>query len=529
MTSMKSKVSEAFYQSLFDNTLDGLAYCQMFFDAQGNPVDFMYIEVNKNFEKLTGLKDAMGKKITELVPGIQTSNPELFEIYGRVSLTGKPEKFETYVNQLSRWFLVSVYSPKKGFFTAVFQNTTERKQAEKDLENAKIAARNVLSDLQKEREKLAEAKAKDEAIFASIGDGLVFVDKDMKTMLINRAAEVATGWSSPEILGKLWSDVVENSTEAGKLVPPDEGPLHSVLLKRKTIATDSTDLTNTYVYTRKDKTKFPVAITVSPVNVEGKLIGAILVFRDITHEQAIDKAKTEFISLASHQLRTPLTTVSWYAEMLLAKDIGEIAQEQKKYLDEVYSGSQRMILLVNALLNVARIELGTFMVELKPTDVIKVVQSEVGVQKPQIDAKKLKFSSSFGKDIPIIQADPKLLGMIVQNLLSNAVKYTPEGGKINMEVSLEDKKNILLKISDTGYGIPKNQQSQIFDKLFRADNVRAKDTEGTGLGLYIVKSIIDNSNGKIRFESQENKGTTFYVTLPLSGMKKKEGAVALTH
>src|SRR3989344_1551971 len=168
---MKSKVSEAFYQSLFDNTLDGLAYCQMFFDAQGNPVDFMYIEVNKNFEKLTGLKDAMGKKITELVPVIQTSNPELFEIYGRVSLTGKPEKFETYVNQLSRWFLVSVYSPKKGFFTAVFQNTTERKQAEKDLENAKIAARNVLSDLQKEREKLAEAKAKDEAIFASIGDG----------------------------------------------------------------------------------------------------------------------------------------------------------------------------------------------------------------------------------------------------------------------------------------------------------------------------------------------------------------------
>jgi two-component system sensor histidine kinase VicK len=121
-----------------------------------------------------------------------------------------------------------------------------------------------------------------------------------------------------------------------------------------------------------------------------------------------------------------------------------------------------------------------------------------------------------------MQADPKLLRMVMQNILSNAVKYTPEGGKIDFSITFADGKNILVKISDTGYGIPRNQQDKIFTKLFRADNVRDKDTDGTGLGLYIVKSIVDNSGGKIWFTSSEekNKGSTFYVTLPLNRTEK---------
>ena len=133
---IKPKDFENLYGSLFDNTIDGLAYCQMIFAAQEQPVDFIYVRVNKNFEELTGLKDAVGKKVTELIPGINISNPELLEIYGRVALGGKPERFETYVKPLDRWFLVSVYSPQKNFFTAVFQNITSQKQTEKELANA---------------------------------------------------------------------------------------------------------------------------------------------------------------------------------------------------------------------------------------------------------------------------------------------------------------------------------------------------------------------------------------------------------
>ncbi len=254
----------------------------------------------------------------------------------------------------------------------------------------------------------------------------------------------------------------------------------------------------------------------------------LLLVEDTTKEKAVDKAKTEFVSLASHQLRTPLSAVNWYTEMLLAGDAGKLNEKQKEYLDEVHIGSQRMAAIVNALLDVSRLELGIFMVEPESTDIVVLAKSAIDEQKNQIDEKKLKLLPHFATDIPKINADPKLLHMVFQNLLSNAVKYTPEGGSIEFSISL-DKENgqVHIQVADTGYGIPKNQQDKIFTKLFRADNVRKIDTEGTGLGLYIVKSIIEHTEGTIRFESEENKGTTFYLTLPIEGMKKKEGTKVL--
>lgn len=266
-----------------------------------------------------------------------------------------------------------------------------------------------------------------------------------------------------------------------------------------------------------------MAIMATPVVLDGTTIGAIKVFRDITSEREVDKAKTEFVSLASHQLRTPLSTVNWYAEMLLAGDVGEMNEQQNKYLNEVYRSNQRMVELVNALLDVASLELGTFVIEPESTDICKLTENIIHEQKTQIAAKKIRLSFFCEKNISRMQTDPKHLRMVIQNILSNAVKYTPDGGRIKFSISAEDKKNVLLKVSDTGYGIPKNQQDKIFTKLFRADNVRDKDTDGTGLGLYIVKSIVDNSGGKVWFTSpskNEKKGTTFYVVLPLKGTQK---------
>ena len=179
-----------------------------------------------------------------------------------------------------------------------------------------------------------------------------------------------------------------------------------------------------------------------------------------------------------------------------------------------------MVELVNTLLDVSRIEMGTFIVELRSTNVVKLVRSVVEEQKPQIDDKKITFLSSFEDNIPLMQADPKLLRMVIQNLLSNAIKYTPDKGRVEVSLFLDNKKNVILKISDTGYGIPKNQHNKIFTKLFRADNVIGKDTEGTGLGLYIAKSIVEQAKGKIWFESDENKGSTFFVVLPLRETRK---------
>ncbi|MFA5714473.1 MAG: PAS domain S-box protein [Candidatus Paceibacterota bacterium] len=184
---MKHKVSGLFYKELFDNMVDGLVYCQMVFDLRGNPFDFICLKINKNFEKITGLKKVIGKKATELIPEIKTSNHELIDICGQVSLTGESKSFEIYIKPLSRWFFISAYSPQKNFFVAIFQNITNRKKIEKDLENANTAALNVFEDLQAEKEALARAKAKDEALLESIGEGVVatdiFVSNDGKAHL----------------------------------------------------------------------------------------------------------------------------------------------------------------------------------------------------------------------------------------------------------------------------------------------------------------------------------------------------------
>ena len=370
-----------------------------------------------------------------------------------------------------------------------------------------------------ERTKSLEmARAKEEAILLSIGDGLLATDEKGNIIFINKTAEKLLGKKSKEVVKKKFSDVIPLEDEKGALIPLEKHPVNMVL-----VAGATTAALPTAYYKRKDEKRFPMAVMATPVILNGKVIGTIKVFRDITYEREIDKAKTEFVSLASHQLRTPLSTVNWYAEMLLAGDVGELNEKQKKYLDEVYRSNQRMVELVNALLDVASLELGTFVIEPELTDICKLTKHAIREQKPQIDAKKIRFSFSCGKSVSRIQADPKLLRMVIQNILSNAVKYTPEGGKIGFSITVADKKNVLMKISDTGYGIPKNQQDKIFTKLFRADNVRDKDTDGTGLGLYIVRSIVENSGGKVWFKSlggEENKGTTFFVTLPLKGKEK---------
>lgn len=251
---------------------------------------------------------------------------------------------------------------------------------------------------------------------------------------------------------------------------------------------------------------------------------------DVTLEKQVDQAKTEFVSLASHQLRTPLTSINWYTEMLLSGDAGQLNDEQKKYLDEVYAASKRMVDLVTALLNVSRIELGTFAVDPVQTDLITLLRSVLDELKLQIDEKYLQVTETH-EEIPNILADQKLMRIVYQNLLTNAVKYTPDKGTISIKHTLIDHeklgKCIHIEVSDSGVGIPQSEQGRIFDKLYRASNVQEIDTQGTGLGLYIIKAIVEQAGGQISFSSQENQGTTFYVDLPLAGMIKKEGSKPL--
>ena len=342
---------------------------------------------------------------------------------------------------------------------------------------------------------------------------IVLTGRNGQVLFANHAAETITGYTFAEMRGqtpRLW----------GGLMPAElyrEG-WPSLLA--------GTAIKKALLNRRKDGTLYTALGTFTPIVYSGLVVGVVATEEDISYLQAIDKAKSELVMLASHQLHTPLTIVDWYAEMLLAGSAGVLEGKQKKYVEEIHAGSRRMVDLVDVLLNVSRIELGTFVIEPLPTNVSELARSTLDEFTPQIEAKKLLVHAELAPDLTDIPADPKLLRMIFENLLGNAVKYTPEGGQIGFRLLL-DGEQVRIEVSDTGVGIPRDQQSQIFTKLFRAGNIKQKNSDGTGLGLYIVKSILDHSGGRIWFTSSEGAGTTFFVTFPLAGMLEKRGAVSL--
>ena len=262
---------------------------------------------------------------------------------------------------------------------------------------------------------------------------------------------------------------------------------------------------------------------------EQNIIGGGVILHDITHMKEVERMKTDFVSLASHQLRTPLTIINWYLEMLRSGDVGAFTSEQNKYLDEVYSESKRMVQLVNDLLNVSRIETGRLKIDQEPVDleamlreIIQQIQSYAESQHCNVE-----FQAPAGA-IPKVLMDTVLMRQVFHNLLANAIEYTPalEEHNIQVELTLSQdlekhgertgQKYAMVKIKDHGIGISKEAHKQIFSKFYRAENARSVKPDGTGLGLYLAKSIVELSRGHIWFDSVEGQGTTFFVELPLS-------------
>lgn len=232
---------------------------------------------------------------------------------------------------------------------------------------------------------------------------------------------------------------------------------------------------------------------------------------DITEQKKLDRAKTEFVSLASHQLRTPVAAVKWQIDMLLSGEIGEFSDKQKDYLTRVHKVNEDMIELIDTLLNISRIEIGSLKMELKPTNVPLIFESVLAELSYQIDEKNLNIEKQYNDNLKNIESDPKFLRIVIQNLITNAVKYTPNDGTITITLKQSFGEKAII-VSDTGVGIPKGEQDKIFTKLFRADNVRSLvGSQGTGLGLYLIKSIVEAMGGGISFVSEENKGSTFVV------------------
>ena len=239
----------------------------------------------------------------------------------------------------------------------------------------------------------------------------------------------------------------------------------------------------------------------------------LLTLVDITKQKEIDQAKTEFVSLASHQLRTPISSIKWNVELLSSKKTDDLSSRQQSYVEKIERGVHRMDALIQDFLNVSKLELGTYAIQKKQASVIDIIEAIFKEQSEHIESKSLIVNKKYDKSVEMLVTDEKLLFMVISNLVSNAVKYTQEGGTIAVETA-GNKRRITLTIEDNGVGIPKAEQEKLFTKLFRASNVRQNMPNGTGLGLYIVKRAVLLLGGDISVESEEGVGTTFTIVLP---------------
>jgi signal transduction histidine kinase len=228
-----------------------------------------------------------------------------------------------------------------------------------------------------------------------------------------------------------------------------------------------------------------------------------------------EQAKSDFANLTSHQLRTPLSGMKWLLELLQKSETGTLNKKQKEFVEKIYTSNERMIALVNDLLEVTRIEEGTTKLYFQPTDLAAVIQGLVKEKEREIKKKRLQISMTIEQEpFPAVRTEPNKIKQAAGNIISNAVAFTPEGGKIAIDLRREGGE-ALVSVADSGIGIPAEQQSHIFERFYRGTNIRALETTGTGLGLYIAKAFVEASGGRIWFKSKEGRGTTFYFTLPI--------------
>ncbi len=361
----------------------------------------------------------------------------------------------------------------------------------------------------KPKQAAQEQRAVAEALFTSIGDGAITTDEFGRITRVNPTAQQLLGYSEDELIGTWFPKKIMAVSLDDEPINLIDRPIIKAFLTGKPIAE------KTY-YRQKNGQKIALAINASPIMLNGKPLGAIEVFRDITFEQEVDRMKSEFISLASHQLRTPLSAIKTYTHMLFDGYMGELNMAQKKSLSTIIRATDRMNELISNLLNITRIESGTIAITPKLLHLDKVAEEVIQELSLMADTKSIKLSTStHGKGSTKIKTDSLVVKEVMTNLMANAIKYTPDSGKVSLTIRPRQT-DIVVEVCDSGWGIPKYSQDQVFSKFFRAHNVVKRETTGTGLGLYLVKGLLDALGGKIWFVSDQGKGTTFYFSLPRS-------------
>ncbi len=368
----------------------------------------------------------------------------------------------------------------------------------------------MLKNLRQEEAKIIEAKAKEDAILMSIGDALVVTDKEGAIILMNPQAERMFEWKLEKAFGWPVANVVMIEDENGVPIEKEKRPITLALTSQKKITT--TDQDNLY-YVKRNGTRIPVGLTATPVILDNAVVGAIALVRDITFEKEIDRSKNEFISIASHQLRTPLSSVKWIIELLLED---RLAETQKNKLRDIYHSNERLINLVNDLLNITHIENGTLPSSSSPVNISEEIQRQLALFQETAGKKDVAILYKKAEGDHTLLIDPVFFIEPFKNILENAITYAPKNSKVEVRTETTHT-SLIVTIQNDGPAIKKEDREKLFNKFYRGRKAQTIKPSGSGLGLYIAKLHIESLGGSIWFDSplKNTKGVAFHIRMPM--------------
>lgn len=383
-------------------------------------------------------------------------------------------------------------------------------EKQRELDMTKRAFSNMLSEADTSRRRIESEQMRTRATLMGLEDGVLLFDKDGKISMVNSAAERILDIKEADVLGRQFTHLSEYAklSQLRQVLSEDlGGSKHSrkpFLGKKEFVLGD------------KHKKYYQISIT--QASSENNNFGTIIELHDITQEKIIDRMKSEFISIAAHQLRTPLTGINWSLDAALTGEAGDVNPGLKRLLQQAAETAQRMTQVINDLLNVSRLE------QNKSAFNFAIIPADEPLRKAycglilRAKTHNVKLVIDVEEDMPRIKADGIKLQMAFYNLIDNAIKYSHPGGTVIVSaktvLDASGIKTVLLTVKDEGIGISSEEQERIFTKFFRANNAARVQTEGSGLGLFIVRQIVDGHKGRTWFESKEGAGTIFYVSLP---------------
>ncbi len=342
------------------------------------------------------------------------------------------------------------------------------------------------------------------AISENTPDIIARLDEEGRFVYVNKAAQKEFRMSSKEFF---WKSIDELNLEGLEPLKENikevlkEGEIKSFYSERR----------------EEDNIKYFYSKIIPEFTKKGEIGSVILISRDVSELKEIDEVKTKFIALSTHQLRSPLSSMSWCLSSLEKEELGPLNSSQKKYLEEISQSTKTLIKITDAFLNVTMLDLGVFVINPKPTEITSLTNEIIDGFKKEIEEKNIKIIRDYPEKI-FSKVDPRVINLTLKGLLSNAIKYSNKEGEVKIKWEKNEEDRLLLEVTDKGWGIPEKDKKYIFKKFFRAENVKGEEVFGTGLDLHIIKSLVEKAGGNIWFVSpakNEEKGTSFYVNLPI--------------